>query len=191
MKSTTLFRRAEGFSLLELVVAVAITSMIIVGITTIIFHLIFHREHTQDSMIASEQLRSAHYWLSLDGLVAQNTEIGDDLETPGNEVLTLFWVGYERRDAQDNQLADLYEVRYLYDGDAIRRIKNVTTATYDSDGNLLDLCSSNLTITVARNIADINIGSDNLSLDISLTAVVNDVENAKSFNISPRGVTDL
>ena len=128
-------------------------------------------------------------------LIGQQTKIYADLIINSsyvieNEVLTLLWVGFERRDAQDNQLADLYEVRYLYDGDAIRRIKNVTTWIYDSDGNLLDLCSSNLTVTVARNIADLNIGSDNLSLDISLTAVVNDVENAKSFNISPRAVTD-
>ena len=191
MKLSSIYRQSEGFSLLELVVALAITSLVLAGIMVTIFQLVFHREYTQDSMIATEQVRSAHYWISLDGLMSQNIEIGDDPETTDNEILTLLWIGFERRDAQDNKLADLYEVRYTYDGDEIHRIKNVTTEKYDSDGNLLDLYSSNFITIVARNITDLTMSFNNLTLNVSLTAVIGDVQNTKSFKVSPRIVANF
>ncbi|MBA7678888.1 hypothetical protein ES703_87167 [subsurface metagenome] len=191
MKLSSIYRQSEGFSLLELVVALAITSLVLTGIMVTIFQLVFHREYTQDSMIATEQVRSAHYWISLDGLMSQNIEIGDDPETTDNEILTLLWIGFERRDAQDNKLADLYEVRYTYDGDEIHRIKNVTTEKYDSDGNLLDLYSSNFITIVARNITDLTMSFNNLTLNVSLTAVIGDVQNTKSFKVSPRIVANF
>lgn len=191
MKLFSIYRQSEGFSLLELIVSLAITSLVLTGITVTVFQLVFHREHTQDSIVASEQVRSAHYWLTLDGLVSQNIEIGDDPETADNEILTLLWVGFERKDAQDNTLADLNEVRYIYDGDEIQRIKNVTTGKYDSDGNLLDLYSSNFVTSVARNITELTMSSNNLTLNVSLTAVVGDVQNMRSFEVSPRVVANL
>jgi type II secretory pathway component PulJ len=183
--------RLPGFSLIELASVIVITSIVIVGLTTIVFHLINNRGHAEASMLASEHLRSAHYWLSRDGLMSQITQVGDDPDTVENEVLSLLWVGFERKDQQDNEYSDLYEIKYVLENNELRRAKKLTTGIYDPDGSLIETYSSNTSTVVAQGITDLVVSSDNRTLKISLTAIIEDVESNKSFEVEPRSATNF
>ena len=180
--------RLPGFALMEMILVIAITSIVMVGLTAVLYQLINNREHAQNSMLSSEQARNAHYWLSRDSMMSQTVEFGDNPDTPENEVLYLIWVGSERRDEHDNEYADLYDVTYFYENDEIRRLAQLTTGVYDSEGALIEMNSSNTTTLIAQGITDLMISSDNHTLNFSLTANYEDVETAKSFEVTQRTI---
>jgi prepilin-type N-terminal cleavage/methylation domain-containing protein len=88
-------RNQRGFTLIELMVAIAISSVITGGITMTIFQVIIGSARTNNHMIAVRQAQNAGYWVSHDAQMAQSIRIGDDPATPEIEFLTLKWTDWD------------------------------------------------------------------------------------------------
>jgi len=84
-------KNQKGFTLIELMVAIAISSVITGGITMTIFQVIIGSARTNNHMIAVRQAQNAGYWVSHDAQMAQSIRIGDDPAT----FLTLTWTDWD------------------------------------------------------------------------------------------------
>jgi prepilin-type N-terminal cleavage/methylation domain-containing protein len=82
-----------GFTLTELILAIAIAGIITGGITMTIFQVFSGSARTSNHMTAVRQVQNAGYWVSHDAQMAQQEPvIGDDPEV---EFLTLTWKDWE------------------------------------------------------------------------------------------------
>lgn len=70
----------KGFTLVELLIAVAITGLIVSFLGTAIYQIITVTEYGNDRMIAMHELQNAAHWVSHDGQMAKTaTSGGSDL----------------------------------------------------------------------------------------------------------------
>jgi prepilin-type N-terminal cleavage/methylation domain-containing protein len=98
-------KREKGFSLVELVVATAISGLVISGLGTAIYQILTVTEYGNDKLTAAHELQNAAHWFSLDGQKA-NTATGGSalvLTLPDESSVTYAVVGTElRRTAGDS-----------------------------------------------------------------------------------------
>ena len=81
----------KGFTLLELIIAIAITSLITTGVTTAIYQTFTLSTRTSNHMVAVREVQEAGYWLSLYAYMASDIEITGDSGFP----MTLRWIDFE------------------------------------------------------------------------------------------------
>jgi prepilin-type N-terminal cleavage/methylation domain-containing protein len=83
----------KGFTLIELILVIAIGSIIGGSVTVTMFQVFTGSARTNNHMIAVRQVQNAGYWVSYDVKMAQSAPIiGDDLGTPAvEEFLTVTW----------------------------------------------------------------------------------------------------
>lgn len=182
---TMIDKNQRGFTLIELLVVLAITGLIIGGTTTAIFQVFNTNARISSHMIAITQVQNAGYRISHDALMAQRIIISDNTLTPETEVLTLAWVGWEYESA-DNTGINTYEVRYTYDSDQLWRRQKITTDKYDSNGHLVETTESQNSVLVAEHITAISFSSMVNKLTGSITASVGEIEEARTYEITPR-----
>ncbi len=70
-------KNQRGFTLIEILVALAITGLITGGITGTIFQVINGSARSSNHMTAVRQVQNAGYWLSHDGKMAQIVELAE------------------------------------------------------------------------------------------------------------------
>jgi prepilin-type N-terminal cleavage/methylation domain-containing protein len=117
-------RNQIGFTLIELVIAMAITGVITGAITTTIFQVVNGSARTNNHMTVVREVRSAGYWVSHDAFMAQDVELADEsVDDPDGTrfPLTLTWTEWDTN--------DVHEVVYSITDDELQRThsKNGTT----------------------------------------------------------------
>jgi len=84
----------QGFTLIELIIAIAITGIITGGITMTIFQVFDGNTRSSNHMIAVRQVQDAGYWVSHDGQMAQSVVVTGVSGFP----LTLTWTDWDNGD---------------------------------------------------------------------------------------------
>ena len=95
----------RGFSLVEMIVAVAITGLLVSGLGTAIYQILTVTEYGNDKLTAAHELQNAAHWFSLDGQNASTATGGSGLvlTLPDDSSVTYSVVGTElRRTAGDS-----------------------------------------------------------------------------------------
>jgi prepilin-type N-terminal cleavage/methylation domain-containing protein len=100
-----------GFTLIELVLAIAIAGIITGGITMTIFQVINGNIRTSNHMTAVRQVQNAGYWVSLDAQMAKEVGLGATSGFP----LTLNWIDWDGM---------VHRVTYTLDGTELWRDYN-------------------------------------------------------------------
>jgi len=191
MKNTlirNLFSKQRGFTVIEMIVGVAISSIILLG-TVVSTHMIFFSgNNLREDMESIQNVQNTGSWLRLDALKSQAIIPGDNPGTGENETLMMYWAGATRKDAQNNDCLDYYEVSYFINNEELRRKEHVTTDVYESDGDYIETIENETTTFVSGNITDISVISDNISFKVSITSLVDDAETQKTYEVFPRAV---
>jgi prepilin-type N-terminal cleavage/methylation domain-containing protein len=99
----------RGITLIEVLVAVAISSIITGGITMTTLQVISGSAHTSNHSIIITQVQNAGYWVSHDAQMAQIVEITSQTGFP----LTLTWTDWD---------AVTYQSFYSFDGNKLKRV---------------------------------------------------------------------
>jgi len=112
MKILNLRGKEKGFTLIELIAVVAITSLIGLGAATATFQMIAQSSKNGDHTTASQQAMSAIHWISRDAQMCQEVTPGGGSGFP----LVLGWTGWDNSE---------YEVTYTIDDDELLRSYSV------------------------------------------------------------------
>jgi len=112
-------RWEKGFTLIEILVSLAITGIIIVPLMMATTTLLKNSDRPIDHSVALDQVQNAGHWISRDVMMAKTVTPGD----PNGFPLTLVIpVDYD----ENND----YSIDYLFDGNKLKR------RVYDSGDNL-------------------------------------------------------
>ena len=133
-----LYKRQQGFTLIEIIVGVAISSLILLVTVACIYQIFFSGYNVREDMRSIQYVQNTGSWLRLDALKSQVIVPGDNPGTGEYETMTLYWAGAARKDG-GNDCLDYYEVSYYIDSEELRRKEHVTTNVYDSDGDFIGL----------------------------------------------------
>jgi prepilin-type N-terminal cleavage/methylation domain-containing protein len=183
-----LIRNQQGFTLIETVVTLAISSFIISGTVISLHHMMFHDEDVREDMESTQFVQNTSNWIRRDVLMTQSIDPGDNPSTTEDEAMTLYWTGSFYRDTQNNDCINYYEVSYYIDSEELRRKEHVTTKVYNSNGSLIETIEDDNITYVADNIIDLTIESESPTLILSITALVGDAQTKKTYEVLPRAV---
>jgi len=157
-------KNQRGFTLIELIVAVAITGFITGAITMSIFQVINIEARTSNHMTAVKEVQNAGFWVSHDGPMAQ---VVDD-NPPAPAVLKLTWTEWDNT---------VHEVTYTLQGTELWR----------------DDTGSGQQMRVAQYIDSISCQLDpfdNRKLIITITAIVGggwqQAIETRTYEVAPR-----
>lgn len=180
----------KGFTLIELMIAIAITALITGGAASAIFQVFNVNTLNSDHMKAIRQVQNAGFWISQDSQMAQIVVTDDDGTTAETEILILTWTGWEY-DIGDDKGIDYVEVRYYYDATNFEILRNeaITTTTYDSNGQLVGTNNSSSLIRVAQFITSADAilpGPSDNKIEVTIAATVGDATEQRIYEVSPR-----
>jgi prepilin-type N-terminal cleavage/methylation domain-containing protein len=94
MKMKRLKKSQRGFTLIEVLIVIAITGLIAAGLTMTIMQVMVMSHRTANHMTAVRQVQQAGFWVSPDVQMAQDVDTQNDPGTPEFELLTLSWIEY-------------------------------------------------------------------------------------------------
>jgi len=144
----------KGFTLIEVLVALAVTGLITGSITMVISQVLTGNVRTSNHMTAVRQVQNAGYWISRDAQMAQTVDTGEFSGFP----LTLTWTEYGV-DGDEHQvvytLADNKLQREHYTNRATNPAPDATTFVADHINTANTSCAldgSKLTLTVTASI---------------------------------------
>ena len=113
MKMKKLKKDQKGFTLIEVLVVVAITGLITWGITLTIIQVFDINTRSTNRMAAISQLQNAGLWVSNDAQMAQSVNATGGSGFP----LTLTWIDWETSDS--------YAVNYTLEDNTLQRRHSV------------------------------------------------------------------
>lgn len=183
-------RNERGFTLIELTIVIAIIALIAGGATMSIIQVVKGNERSNNHMTAVRQVQNAGFWISRDTQMAQVITTDDDTGTAETEVLTLTWVGWERKDQHGNQYIDSYVVRYTHDSNELQRHQKLTTDKYDSGGDFIETTENQYSVLVAEYITAISISSPvSNKPTVTITASLGEAQEERAYEIMLRPST--
>jgi prepilin-type N-terminal cleavage/methylation domain-containing protein len=195
MKSPRLFsffsnmkNNQRGFTLIELIIAVAITALITGGITTALYQVYNVNTLNTNHMTATRQVQNAGFWISQDSQMAQIVVTADDAGTAETEFLILSWSGWDYEIDGDTGI-DYVEVRYSYDAatSEVWRSEAITTTVYDSRGQFVETINSSSLFRVAQFITNVE-PLLSPKTGVTITAEVADATEQRTYEVLPRPI---
>ena len=81
-------RHEKGFTLIEILIAVSISTLVVVAASIAVYQVMRNTQHTSNRMTAVLQVQNAGDWISRDTLVAQSITTGNVTTT---DFLTFGW----------------------------------------------------------------------------------------------------
>lgn len=135
--------RQKGMTLLELMAAMAITALIMVGALAVIFQEYGGTDIAKTKVTAAHEISNAARRISQDGMMAESTELVEGAD-PVNQ-LTLNWI--ERYDFANIPHSSNYslcgtELRRNYDGAEATVARNISNIGFSQSGDLLTVSIS-------------------------------------------------
>jgi len=112
-------RNQKGLTLVGLIMAISVTGIISVGITTTIFQMFDHSGRSTARMTAVKQLESASLYINRDSQMAQTVEPADP--DPDGFPLTLTWIDWDNNNE--------YQVVFTLIDDKLKREHYTNRAT--------------------------------------------------------------
>ena len=164
----------RGFTLVEVLVVVTITSLILGVISSIAVQLFVTSGDNSDRMTAFQQVQNAGLWFKRDAVKAQDVML-DDPQTPVSEFITLYWTDWD---------VNLYRVAYTLE-DAPGGLKELRRSYFIPDGNDWLLQESTF---VAKSIDPAKTSSswDGKMLTMQIAAQVGNKDATRTYQVVPR-----
>jgi type II secretory pathway pseudopilin PulG len=133
--------RQKGMILLELLVALAITGMVLGGILALIFQEYRGTDIAKTSVTVAHEIRNAARWVSQDGMMAASTNLVEGA-TPASH-LALTWT--ERRDFADIP----HSCSYYLEGSRLCRDCDGIVTTVAQDISKIEFSQTDSLLTVS------------------------------------------
>jgi len=135
--------RQKGMTLLELLVAMAITAMIISGVAALIFQEYSGTAIAKTSVTTAHEIGNAAHWISQDGMMAESTDLVEGAHPVG--YLTLTWI--ERYDFANIPHSSSYylegtQLHRDYDGTVTTVARDISKIEFSQTGYLLTVSIS-------------------------------------------------
>ena len=160
-------KNQKGFTLIEILIAMAITGLIAGGITGAISHVIIGSARSTNHMTAVRQVQDAGYWVSRDAQMAQDITLTEPTGFP----LTLD-ISVDMDPAND------YTISYSLDGDKLKRQENGSPETLIAEYIDTDQTTCEFIDTNEDNIDD--------TLILTITATVGTESETRIYEVIPR-----
>ena len=130
--------RQKGTTLLELITALAIGAMIMMGVVALIFQEFRGTAIARTSVTAAHEIGNAARWLSQDGMMTESTDLVEGADPVDN--LTLTWI--ERYDFANIPHSSSYflqgtQLRRDYDGTVTTVARDISEVGFSQAGSLL------------------------------------------------------
>ncbi|MFH1651824.1 MAG: prepilin-type N-terminal cleavage/methylation domain-containing protein [Chloroflexota bacterium] len=159
-------QREGGFTLIEMLVALTITSIIGMGATMATVQIINQGTRNSDYTTASRNTMNALYWMSRDAQMAQVVTLSGGSGFP----LTLDWTEWDNTE---------HEVTYTFSGDELRR-------THTVDGDVLNQMLVAQYLEPAETTCVYATGNLTLRVTATLGEGLNAVTVSKVRGVAPR-----
>ena len=154
----------KGFTLIELMIAIAITALITGGAATAIFQVFNVNTLNSDHMTAIRQVQNAGFWISQDAQQARIVVTDDE-----NAILILSWTNWD---------GVLHEVTYDIIGNELRRSHSV-----DGEVPVETLVAQFITLATAT-FPD----PPGNKIKVIIGATVADANEQRTYEVSPRPI---
>ncbi len=157
--------RQKGFTLVELLVALAVGSLIIVGALGAIYQVMWGTSRTNSQVVALTDVHQAALRLKKDIVMAQTTDLADGVP---RDSATLSWTDYTSFEEEENKdhssaynLLSDGELQRTYDGTTSIVGRNITSVNFTRDGRVI-----NVVITATK--GDVTPRSETLEFSVYL-----------------------
>lgn len=163
----------KGFTLIEVLVAMLVGGMLMAGIVTAVFQIVYGAGQIKEESVALSDIDSAAHWLTRDVVLGQSTDLVDGAPLPVSQ-MTLTWNDSTWWAEQEESIA--HYVTYTYSGTALQR-------NYDG-----------VVTTVGRHLTNVRFSLDGRLVTITLTSSLEEEPRStvtRSYKIYMRAETSL
>lgn len=162
----------KGFTLIEMLVAMAVGGMLMAGIVTAVFQIVYGAGQIKRESVALADIDNAAHWLTRDVVLGQSTDLVDG--APAVSQMTLTWNDSTWWAEQEESVS--HSVIYTYSGTALQR-------NYDG-----------VVTTVGRHLTDVGFSLDDRLVTITLTSSLEEEPRSavtRNYKIQMRAETGL
>ena len=178
-------RGQAGFTLVELLIALAVSGIIMVSSTAILWHLVVKTADTTNQAVANLQVQYVSSWISEDVVQAGSITLEGD-STTGNFPLVIYWT--ETTETEETTIT--YDVGNMSDklGNVLWRLNRTKT---NADGTGTSMVAEYLTpgSTGVCKLPDIDVGGNITQVNVlrlQVGALVDNREARALYEINPR-----